>query len=1503
MRHRQSGYPGSIIDVLRAAEQGVDLIGQYMMQQQQMMQQQPQVASTPEQYEQGLRPAHQAGNTNQSMIFPNVPPNTPFNTMGMKAPINIQKFDEQGHLVKSYENVPPGVQSLPTGPQRGTVIETPANMQSGGRRLREEAMEMFPALEALGNVKVKTDKNFTPEATGLGSIEYFGPGQKQVTYPTGNVFKHPGSDKKHAVLVNPDLNDSQDVALDLLHGLSKVDPEYNEMLQKFGDSLDQEEIKYWYDQDAASGLAMDGYDQFRQNYIDGKLRNLLYEGSEEDFERARYNPNERAFIQTNNPAAFEQFQKIQSYLKKSRKFQSAGALEFGQTGPDFETYGPGLRIDGETYQASRETGATRVPLFEDGTQRPILLGAAEVYDEPISSVPQDYTPETKALADEGAAGVAGRRNQAAIMGLSAAGDYFSTLQRYGVSAPLSLAMGKQPNLSATPLLDRALGKESPNAFPSEILGVQNPYGAIALDIATDPMAALSLATLGRQGIKNAPYVARNFKDIRGARKFGKGYGYARKYRPSYSNIFSTENTDNAIRGLAEQHNTVTRGVSTDLASMSNSRREAVSSLLSEAGIDPSKVGPGLDPIETRKAAEFFMTRYAGDTGFGRFGTREFLSKNPQVAKGTLYTSNSPGTARGYTYGEGYVADLRRQGLDFSGPRSDWLRANDWKTAQQYKEELGDVILGERNFSGRTILTPEERTETALNRFFQDRSTIVTRGPSGQVDDMTLRYGFLNDPLSRKRFGQILEEETKTVSRIRPELNSYQVQNLARQRAGVRFGISDRLEAIDPTRFGRDGLSTNVRGFDIHRGSQSVFSLPEVQRSTSVYDRALHTLGRGIDAARYNYFRHSAQPALDLDWVGSKINPTHPDFVNLFRPQDKAYSHFIFTGPAGERAPLDIINMRRVTGLRDEIGGQVGPGAGGRGHEGQVGKYSVNYKSGGPRKFQTGGAVAESTRNDIFVPDFELLQASRETKEFNERQKQIERLNDQGEIKPAGRGAPPNAMAYMPPGLKYNQIAAGKYIEENPLSNPVSMLALGSTAAVAAPVWGKTAVGRALAKPYIDKPLRYGFGAHSVYDLSNIRNWEGDGQAMMERLGVNMLGIAGIAPAAMMLKSAIGQAGRNALYYSVDPLGYAPKIYGPKGAWKNYKDPLGRPARVNENINTSYYNPFSDKGAGQSAAERRLDLWSASLGRTPDYGTLTHLGGNKYSLAGEHVNLHSLQGDIERSLRAQEYARQMQQYKAAVAAGNKSAKPPAKVDWADFEGYSPHSQVTHFKGHQVASRRQNPPSARILSDEKTRVTNLRDETFNTMAGYELELLHPKMGNIHDPSRIAGIQAASPGSNVVQDFRYHNRPLTVTMRDTWDLHPFDSQIFQDKFLRGLPERIQRGIVDRFKNTEAISAVGGKPLDLRTTFHVENPLAMEGRNATFTHTHTGRKYEVGPYDGTAMMDVKRQMFEMEAKTLGSRYNKPYVQSVGPFEQIPTSINRPGDVPGYMPPFWMRK
>jgi uncharacterized membrane protein (UPF0127 family) len=129
---QQLGFKGSVVDVLAnpaILQEFVQSVGNQRNQQNQNVE----VAATPQQQQQGLRGRSQAELPAQ-MVFPNVSPNTPFNTVGMKAPINIEKYNEQGHLVKSYENVPPGITNLPMGPQRGTVIETPANMQSGGRK-------------------------------------------------------------------------------------------------------------------------------------------------------------------------------------------------------------------------------------------------------------------------------------------------------------------------------------------------------------------------------------------------------------------------------------------------------------------------------------------------------------------------------------------------------------------------------------------------------------------------------------------------------------------------------------------------------------------------------------------------------------------------------------------------------------------------------------------------------------------------------------------------------------------------------------------------------------------------------------------------------------------------------------------------------------------------------------------------------------------------------------------------------------------------------------------------------------------------------------------------------------------------------------------------------------------------------------------------------------------------------------------------------------------------
>ncbi len=125
-RANEAEFPGSILDVFRGAEQGRDLINEFKMSQGDQMA----VASTPEEQNRGLRPFHNAGRTDMSMTFTDVPPNTPFNTVGMKKPIDIKTYDRQGHLVKSYDAVPPGMTGLSSGPNSAYAVERPVKAQS-----------------------------------------------------------------------------------------------------------------------------------------------------------------------------------------------------------------------------------------------------------------------------------------------------------------------------------------------------------------------------------------------------------------------------------------------------------------------------------------------------------------------------------------------------------------------------------------------------------------------------------------------------------------------------------------------------------------------------------------------------------------------------------------------------------------------------------------------------------------------------------------------------------------------------------------------------------------------------------------------------------------------------------------------------------------------------------------------------------------------------------------------------------------------------------------------------------------------------------------------------------------------------------------------------------------------------------------------------------------------------------------------------------------------------
>ena len=133
-----SNYKGSLADIL---DPQVDV----------------EVADTPQEQAQGLR-GIEAEDMPDAMVFPDVPANAPLNTVGMQAPIDIQKIDDQGHLIQSYENIPPGIKNLPSGPAEGMVIETPA-YKKGGIYIKPENRGKFTSWAERRDMTVKEAAN------------------------------------------------------------------------------------------------------------------------------------------------------------------------------------------------------------------------------------------------------------------------------------------------------------------------------------------------------------------------------------------------------------------------------------------------------------------------------------------------------------------------------------------------------------------------------------------------------------------------------------------------------------------------------------------------------------------------------------------------------------------------------------------------------------------------------------------------------------------------------------------------------------------------------------------------------------------------------------------------------------------------------------------------------------------------------------------------------------------------------------------------------------------------------------------------------------------------------------------------------------------------------------------------------------------------------------------------------------------------------------------------
>ena len=165
--------------------------------------------------------------------------------------------------------------------------------------LLDEAYSKFPGLEVMkDDLKILGDPSFTRDATGIGDIEFFGKNDTSFTYPTGLEYPNPNPGG-YGIPFNPKTTNSQGIALDMLHGMDEASPEYKKLKKEFGTAFmnskfkkDFEEEVKWLKKEVGEDKYNEWYDSddvfFDHSYIDGIIRNLLYEGTAEDFKRDRY---------------------------------------------------------------------------------------------------------------------------------------------------------------------------------------------------------------------------------------------------------------------------------------------------------------------------------------------------------------------------------------------------------------------------------------------------------------------------------------------------------------------------------------------------------------------------------------------------------------------------------------------------------------------------------------------------------------------------------------------------------------------------------------------------------------------------------------------------------------------------------------------------------------------------------------------------------------------------------------------------------------------------------------------------------------------------------------------------------------------------------------------------------------------------------------------------------------------------------------------------------------
>lgn len=284
-------------------------------------------------------------------------------------------------------------------------------------------------------------------------------------------------------------------------------------------------------------------------------------------------------------------------------------------------------------------------------------------------------------------------------------------------------------------------------------------------------------------IKN---IKTNYKDLNELRDFASTYGYQKPI----TNIFSNKSVDKTFKNLLNQHNTFTRGVSVNDVTLSNPQ---ILQSLKNNGI----YNPDIDKIiPKKKIAEYMTTHIPGDTGrYGRFGL--------DSGDNGLYTSNSYETAKAYTYGDGYVATLRRP-VNYNSPsRSNWIKNADFDASSLndsglvFKTDRDNIIenrLKHKNDFGKNLkIRYKNLTEWVENRY-------PDKYPTPFEKDNVYNWTVLN-PKIQNKFKNLENLMNKVIDKRGVKLNTYKKNMYKDLPQDIKFGEESSQKPIHSTWYG------------------------------------------------------------------------------------------------------------------------------------------------------------------------------------------------------------------------------------------------------------------------------------------------------------------------------------------------------------------------------------------------------------------------------------------------------------------------------------------------------------------------------------------------------------------------------------------------------------------------------------------------------------------------------------------------------------------------------